>query len=384
MAAGIEEPAVRRECISVKLRLICGQSPSAADLRLRSICGTSVTVHAIVEVTRGGRVESQHRFHVAVAHAERGLVAAAGDPTFVSFVRSAIKMFQALPLVEDGAVERFGLVDEEIAVCTASHNAEPFHVAAARSLLRKAGADESQLACGPHPPMHAGSAERLAAAGEMPGRIHNNCSGKHAGMLALAAHHGWAANGYHRIEHPLQQRVLSTLADWCGTAADAIELGIDGCGLPTFALPLDRVAAGCARFAAAAADHLPASAAIVRAMTSHPEYVAGTGRLCTDVMTRTGGRVFAKVGAEGYYCAGAPAARLGVALKVEDGAKRAAEPALLAVLQALDLIAPADLEALAAYARPLVLNTRSETVGEIVARIALSGPSASERRHLLR
>ena len=335
-------------------------------------------MHCFVEVTRGGRVESQHRVHVAVVHAERGLVAAAGNPAFVSFVRSAIKMFQALPLVEDGGAERFGLVEEEIAVCTASHNAEPFHVAAVRSLLRKAGANESQLACGPHPPMHAGAAERLAEAGETPGRIHNNCSGKHAGMLALTALRGWSVDGYHRIEHPLQQRVLSTLAGWCGTVPEAIALGVDGCGLPTFALPLDRVAAGCARFAAAAADRQPPPAAIVRAMTSHPAYVAGTGRLCTDLMTRTAGRVFVKVGAEGYYCAGAPDARLGVALKVEDGARRAAEPALLAVLHALDLVSDADAEALATYARPSVLNTRGETVGEIVARIALGGSSANE------
>ena len=310
--------------------------------------------------------------HVAVVHADRGLVARAGDPGFVSFVRSAIKMFQALPLVEDGGVERFGLTAEEIAVCTASHNAEPFHVAAARSILRKAGADESQLACGAHPPMHAGAAERLSAAGESPGRIHNNCSGKHAAMLAMAALHGWDAAGYHLIEHPLQQRVLATLAEWCGVAADTIELGIDGCGLPTFALPLDRVAAGCARFAAAAADETPAPALIAHAMMTHPDYVAGTGRLCTDLMTQTRGRLFAKVGAEGYYCAGAPAQRLGVALKVEDGARRAAEPALLAVLHALELVSAADLDALAAYARPAVWNTRGETVGEIVAHVTLT------------
>lgn len=327
----------------------------------------------LIEVTRGTQVESRHVVHVAVVHADRGLIAHTGDPEYVSFVRSAIKMFQALPLVEDGGASRFGLTTEELAVCTASHNAEPFHVAAARSILRKAGADESQLACGPHPPMHAGAAERLAAAGESPGRIHNNCSGKHAGMLALAALHGWDAASYHHIDHPLQQRVLSTLAGWCSVGADSIGLGIDGCGLPTFALPLDRVAAGCARFAAAAADGVPAPASIAQAMMTHPAYVAGTGRLCTDLMTRTRGRLFAKVGAEGYYCAGAPGQRLGIALKVEDGAKRAAEPALLAVLHALDLVSAADLEALTAYARPVVWNTRGEAVGEIVANVTLTG-----------
>jgi L-asparaginase II len=324
-----------------------------------------------VSLWRGAAIESIHRVHVAVARADRGVVATAGDPAFVTFVRSAIKMFQALPLVEDGGVQRFGLSDEEIAVCTASHNAEPFHVDAARSILRKAGADEAQLACGPHPPMHAAAAERLAAAGESPGRIHNNCSGKHAGMLALAALHGWPMEAYHLLEHPVQQRVLSTLARWAGVAPDTIGIAIDGCGLPTFALPLKNVANACARFASAAADDVPAPAAIVRAMTQHPAYVAGTSRLCTDLMEATRGRVFAKVGAEGYYCAGAPSERLGIALKIEDGARRAAEPALLAVLRALDLISADELASLSTYATPAVFNTRGEVVGSVTGELTL-------------
>jgi len=182
---------------------------------------------AVIEVTRGTAVESIHRVHVAVVHAERGLVASAGNPRFVSFVRSAIKMFQALPLVEDGVVARFGLTEEELALCTSSHNAEEFHVASARSILRKAGADEDALACGPHPPMDPGAASRLAAEGGTAGRIHNNCSGKHAGMIALARHHGWTIDGYHRMDHPVQQRVLATLSEWSGAAAEdiAVEIG---------------------------------------------------------------------------------------------------------------------------------------------------------------
>jgi L-asparaginase II len=299
----------------------------------------------------------------------------------VSCVRSAIKMFQALPLVEDGGVEHFGLTPQEIAVTTASHNAEPFHVAAARSLLRKAGVDEDALACGPHAPMHTGSADALASRGEAPTRIHNNCSGKHAGMLALATLHGWPLQGYYELRHPVQQRVLRTLAEWSDVAADAIGIAVDGCGLPTFALPLDRIAAACARFATTAhvanAVHVArgfspaiavAPSTILTAMTTHPEYVAGTGRLCTDLMRATGGRVFAKVGAEGYYCAGAPASGLGIALKVEDGAKRAAEPALLATLDASQLLTDAELGTLSGYAQPLLHNTRGEPVGEIRVR----------------
>jgi L-asparaginase II len=327
-----------------------------------------------VEVTRGTLVESRHIVHVAVAHADRGLVMSTGDAGLTTFVRSAIKMFQALPLVEDGVVDRYGLTSEEIALCTASHNAEPFHVDAARRILAKAGVTEDALACGPHPPMLGAAADALRASGIVPGRIHNNCSGKHAGMLALAKAHGWRIDGYHLPAHPVQRRVAQTLSHWTGVRGDRMTTAVDGCGLPTFAVPLDAVALACARFAAAAAEGAPASR-VVAAMTGHPEYVAGTSRMCTALMTTARGRIFAKTGAEGYYCAGAPEARLGLALKIEDGAKRASEPALLAALAACELLSPAEMEALHEYARPSLLNTRGEVVGELRARLTLQPAS---------
>ncbi len=326
---------------------------------------------AVVEVFRGQVVESRHRVHIAVVHAEQGLTASAGNPAHVSFVRSAIKMFQALPLVEEGGVERYGLTDQELALCTASHGGEPMHVAAARSILAKAGLAEQDLACGPHPPMHAPSAEALRQAGAAPSRIHNNCSGKHGGLLAFTRQSGWPTSGYHEFSHPSQQRILSTLSEWMGVPADDIEHAVEGCGLPTFALPLDAVAQGCARFAAAAADSQPAPRRLFDAMTKHPEYVAGTDRLCTDLMREAKGALFAKVGAEGYYCVGVPAQRLGIAIKVEDGATRASEPALLATLRHLDAITGANLAALARYAHPSIPNTRGEVVGSIEAHIQL-------------
>lgn len=355
----------------------------------------------LVEVRRGAVIESIHRVHLVVCHASNGaarsgaasarrgaasarrggapargsgalappavIVTSAGDPELVTFVRSSIKMFQVLPFVEDGGVERYGLTPQELAVGTASHGGEPFHVAATRSILHKAEVPESALACGPHPPMHPGSAEVLVEAGAPPARIHNNCSGKHSGMLAMAKLHGWPLEGYHTLAHPVQQRIVKTLSHWTGVAADRTGVAIDGCGLPTFALPLRAVAQACARFATS--DGAPAR--ILSAMTTHPEYVAGTDRLDTDLMRATQGRVFAKVGAEGYYCAGAPSAGLGLALKVEDGAKRASEPALLATLRALDLITDAELDTLARYAHPAVRNTRGERVGEVRVRLAL-------------
>jgi L-asparaginase II len=325
----------------------------------------------VVEVLRGDIVESVHRVHVAVAHAEQGLIASAGNPAHASFVRSSIKMFQALPFVEGGGVERFQLTGQELALCTASHGAEPFHVAAARSILAKARLTEGALACGAHLPMHDATAAAMASAGVAPARIHNNCSGKHAGMLAHCVQQQWVTNGYHRASHPMQQRIVSTLARWMRIDAGEITQAIDGCGLPTFAIALDAVAEGCAKFAAAAADGDPAPAAIVAAMVHHPEFVAGTDRLDTDLMRLVAPRLFAKVGAEGFYCAGAPLQRIGIALKVEDGAKRASEAALLAVLRHVGAIDNAEFDGLRQYAAPGILNTRGEVVGSIRVELSL-------------
>lgn len=317
----------------------------------------------IVEALRGGHVESIHRVHVAIVHADKGLIASAGNPAHQSFVRSSIKMFQALPFVEAGGVERFGLTTEELALCTASHGGEPFHVATARSILAKAKVTEGALACGPHLPLYEPAAHAMLCAGEQPGRVHNNCSGKHSGMLAHCVQQQWVTNGYHRTNHPMQQRVVSTLRQWMRIERDDMDLAVDGCGLPTFAIALDAVAEGCARFAAAVAAGDAAPSAIFNAMVTHPEYVAGTDRLDTDLMRAAGIPLFAKVGAEGFYAAGIPALKLGVALKVEDGSKRAAEPAILRVLQKVDAITQAELASLAKYGEPEIVNTRGESVG---------------------
>jgi L-asparaginase II len=213
--------------------------------------------------------------------------------------------------------------------------------------------------------MHTPSAEALKTAGQAPSRIHNNCSGKHAGMLAFAVQQQWVTNGYHRASHPVQQRIIDTVSRWMSVDAGDIEQAIDGCGLPTFAMPLDAVAEGCAKFSAAVVDGVAAPKAIFEAMVAHPEFVAGTDRLDTDLMRTTRGRLFSKVGAEGFYCVGIPSMRTGVAIKVEDGAWRAVEPALLAVLRQIDAIGATEFEALSKYAEPDILNTRNEVVGRL-------------------
>ena len=319
----------------------------------------------VVEVWRGETIESRHRISVAICDATGQLRAYCGNPDLVMYARSAIKPLQALPLVEDGVADQFAFTAAELALCCASHSGEPRHIDAAQSILRRIGADESALACGPHAPYHEKSAQALRDAGREPTRIHNNCSGKHGGMLALARFHGWPLSGYHRLEHPVQQRMLGEVSRWTELAGDEIETAVDGCGVTTFAASLSSFAAGFARLAMAARRGDSGPARIVSAMATNPEYVGGTGRLCTELMRATLARLFVKVGAEGVWLAGVPGAELGIALKVEDGAQRAAEPALINVLRGLQLLSDDEMAALAEFAEPLLRNTRGETVGMI-------------------
>ena len=324
-----------------------------------------------VEVWRGAIVESRHEVSVAVAGADGRLRACAGDAELIVFARSAIKPIQALPLVEDGIADRYGFTDEELALACASHNGEPSHVAVARSMLNRIGVSEEQLGCGPDRPFGEAAARALAATGEKPRRIHNNCSGKHAGMMALALGHGWPIVGYIRHDHPVQQRMLAVVSEWSGVPKADIGTAVDGCGVITFALPLARLAGVFGKFAGQARRSGTSAARIARAMTQHPEMVAGDDRLDTDIVRATGGRVLAKVGAEGVFAALVPGAELGIVLKVEDGSKRAAAPALIAVLRALGVLTGEEVGALATYAEPDVTNTRGERVGALRAVVEL-------------
>lgn len=324
----------------------------------------------VIEVVRGGIVESTHAVWIAVADSSGRLVAAVGDTDSVTYYRSAAKPMQALPLVEDGVVERFGLTAAELALCCASHEGEDAHVQGSRSILEKAGVDEAALACGAHAPFSPEATGSLFERGERPGRIHNNCSGKHAGMLALARAHSWPIEGYHEIGHPLQQRMLDEVERWTGLERRDIGIGIDGCGVACFAVPLSVMAASFARFAADSAAG-GSTEAVTRAMTTHPFMVGGSGRACTDVMARAGGRAFVKLGAEGVYAGGVPTEGLGFAIKIPDGGRRAVEVALVHVMHALGVFDHADVAALGAHANASIRNTRGEVVGELRARLEL-------------
>ncbi len=325
-----------------------------------------------VEQTRGAAVEVWHDVHVAVVDASGRVVAGAGDPGLVTFWRSAAKPFQALPLVEDGAADHFALTSEELALACASHSSEPGQVARVRELLAKIGCSEGDLLCGPHPPLSERVARDYATRGLKLTAVYSNCSGKHAGMLALARHHGWPTASYTRLDHPVQQRCLDAVSRWTDVPRSAVTTAVDGCGVVCFGLPLKRMALAYVRLGAAEVDGasrsdppaaLPAPGAarrVVAAMLRHPDLVAGDGRPCTELMRAHPGRLIAKVGAEGVYCALLLREGLAVALKVSDGHGTAAALALAAVLAELGLKPPPA----ALAARPIV-NTRGETVGEL-------------------
>ena len=334
-----------------------------------------------VFVTRGSRVESVHAVAACVADAGGRLALALGDIETPVYLRSAAKPFIAAEVVASGAVARFGFSSRELAVIAASHNAEPFHVAAVRSILSKIGLDESALRCGVHAPLYEPAARALAASGHVPGAIHNNCSGKHAGILAECVHLGLDTAGYLAAGHPVQQRILAFCARVLEEPLQTLPIAVDGCGIPVFATQLRSAALAFARLATleGIADADARALERVRgAMLSHPDYVAGTGRFDTALMNAARGSVVCKAGAEGVHGSALLPLGVGFVAKVADGARRAAPPAVLATLRKLGALDDPALEQLAAFARPEVYNVAGRTVGHIEARLpdTISGPDA--------
>lgn len=344
-----------------------------------------------IDVIRGGTVESRHRISAAVVDATGRLVAWTGDPDLVTYWRSCAKPVQAVPLVTDGAAAALGISDAELALACASHNGEPRHVEVAAGLLAKAGCTEADLECGAHASLQPSVARAMAERGEKPRRIHSNCSGKHAAMLAQARFHAWPTGGYRQPGHPVQRRALEEVAAWTDLPQAQVGQGVDGCGVVSFALPLKNMALAYARLASGAEQtgggwwvvgggersttHNPpttnrsqAASRIISSIAADPFLIAGTGRLCTEVTASTGGRVIAKIGADGVYCAMLRDAGLGLALKVEDGDGDSARPALLGVLDAL---VPGVVRVAEAFHRPVIKNTLGEVVGRLETRVAL-------------
>jgi L-asparaginase II len=332
----------------------------------------------LVHVQRGGVVESMHRGALAVVDAAGAVHTAIGDIARPIFPRSAVKVLQALPLVESGAADAFGLTDEELALACASHGGEPAHVSTAAAMLAKAGADETALECGAHWPLHEPSARALFAAGGKPGALHNNCSGKHAGFVCLGCHLARAAGqepeawlrGYVKPDHPVMREVGAALEAATGVRLAGAPRGTDGCSIPTYAMPLAQLALAFARVATGQglSPGRAAAARRLREAVAHaPHRVAGEGRFDTKVIQRLGTRVFCKTGAEAVYCAALPELGLGIALKIDDGQTRASEVAMAVLIAQLLPLADADAAFLQTFTDAPARNWNGVEVGRLTA-----------------
>lgn len=330
-------------------------------------------------VMRGDRVESAQRGSVAAVDESGNLVASAGDPAAAIYLRSAAKPFQAMALLEAGGEKAFGLGSDEIALMCASHGGEPRHVRAAARLLAKGGFTAADLACGAHSPMDERSARRLTASGEKPTPLHNNCSGKHAGLLLACRLRGLDPDGYWKPEHPIQRVALSHIAAHCGTDPASIPTAVDGCSLPVAYLPLQSLALGYARLLAPGRARGDAGAAIrarIRsAMWESPGMVAGRARFTTDFLEAGSGTWIGKEGAEGVYAIGLSGGgrgrAVGIAFKLEDGGTRARDAVSLDILRRMRRLPREARSRLAGYVSPPVINARGLSVGRIVAEVPL-------------
>lgn len=322
----------------------------------------------LVEVTRGNLVESRHRGMVVAVDGDGKVVFSQGDIEAGVFPRSACKAMQGLPLVESGAADAYGFGNRELALACSSHSGEPEHARLAGAMLAAAGVDESVLECGAHwsfdQPVLIDQARSL----DHPTALHNNCSGKHAGFICAACHTGKDLKGYVRYKHPVQAEIRGVMESLTGAALAADNCGVDGCSIPTYAMPLKSLAHGFAKMATGtglAPERAKASRRLIEACMAEPFYVAGTKRACTRLMKTAPGRIFAKTGAEGVFCAAIPEKGIAIALKCEDGTTRAAESMVAATLARFFKDEPDLNAALMAQANRSMSNWNGIHVGDV-------------------
>jgi L-asparaginase II len=336
----------------------------------------------LVEVKRGSLTESRHRGHIVVVDPDGNIIASLGAPENVTYLRSSAKPFQAIPLLTSGAADRFGFTDREVALACGSHNGEPIHTELAAAMLKKIGLGIEALRCGAHEPYGAEAALELRMRGEQPNALHNNCSGKHVGMLAVALHLGASIDNYESPENPVQKAIVDVVSQFSGVPVTDMAIGIDGCAAPVFGITMKAMALAYARLVAPPASFdkkiREACERIVRVMSAYPELIGGTSqRLDTEIMRAAPRRLVSKVGAEGVYTAGIKPSEewphgFGIALKIEDGDDKRARPTVVVEsLRQLGVLRDESLEAVAKYAFFPVKNRRDAVVGEIIASFDL-------------
>jgi len=354
---------------------VSGQ-PSANNLEVPA-------AEPLVEVKRGGITESRHRGHIVAVDPEGEIVAHLGARETVTYLRSSAKPHQAIPLIVSGAADRFGFDEREIALACASHSGEPVHTEVAASMLKKIGLPPDALKCGVHDPFSPEVTRQLREKGETANVLQNNCSGKHAGMLALALHLGAPIETYDQPENPVQLAIGDVVSEFSEIAIEDIAVGVDGCGVPVFGITVKGMALMYARLVSPSAKFdektKEACARIVSAMTTYPELIGGTAdRLDTEIMRAAPGRLVSKVGAEGVYTVGVLPSEewprgFGLALKIEDGDDHRARPTVvIESLRQLGILKDESLEAVARYAFFPVRNRRGDVVGEVTAEFRLN------------
>ncbi|MBX2883765.1 MAG: asparaginase [Granulosicoccus sp.] len=322
----------------------------------------------LVNVWRGNSIESRHRGSVAVVDATGRPVFSLGDVQRAEYPRSALKFLQAIPLIESGAADHFALTDQHLSFACSSHNGESIHTDLAEQWLKLIDCTVDDLECGAEMPLNPEAQFALIAAGGSPRRYHHNCSGKHLGLLTICRHLNEGVQHYRLYNHDAQRRWFDVVENMANVQMQSAPWGYDGCGIPSVALPLQRVALAFARFADPASLSANRQAAIERistAVAAEPYMVAGRDRLCTSLMELTGKSVLVKTGAEGYYTAVIPEQGLGIALKIDDGNTRGSQVAMGAVLEKLGVLSAEQLRELAEFVHPDITNSRGEVVGRI-------------------
>ncbi len=322
----------------------------------------------LLKVTRGGRTENIHCGDIAVVDYNKKLIKYVGNPYKRTFIRSSAKPLQAMAVVESGAYEAYGLNPSELAVMCSSHYAEPFHIDAVSSIFSKIGLTEDSLLLGKTYSLNEEVTQTLCRAGKNKQRIFNNCSGKHAGMLAISEHKKYDLKTYDLLDHPVQQMMLETVADLSEIKTDDIGIGTDGCGVPVFELPLFNMALSYAKLANTSVlegSRKKAADLVVKSMKSYPQMVAGTGGFCSELMAQSNGKVIGKLGAEAVYCVGLLEKGIGIAVKIEDGNVKVLSSVVMEVLKQLDVLDVAEMKALESFHIKENINTKNEKVGEI-------------------
>ena len=329
----------------------------------------------LVKVTRGNQIESIHRGHIVIANAKGDILHQLGDPDFTICLRSCTKPLQALPIITTGAADKFSLTPAELAVMSGSLNGQDFQVSAIKSILNKIGLDEHSLQCGVHRPSHRKTAKRLEEEGKKPSPLHNNCAGKHSAMLTLCVYHEWPLDNYISKEHPVQQLILQTVSSMTEVPIEEIGIGIDGCGVPVYFLPLKNLAGSYAKLTSSSDQSIHR---LMEAIFFHPEMIAGDERICTDIMRTLGKKVFAKTGAEGGYAMSIMEKGWGIAIKIEDGNNRAVNPVIIETLKQLAILTRKEEDKLYTYHHSVIKNHRKETVGSVEAHFSLINHPISE------